>query len=1177
MIDSVYFVNTGEPMVKEIDNDEDLLNVENEARFKDCWVGETIVKFLIDTGASANVLTEVDYQKVLRENQENIIKVTGAAYRRVTGVDARRELTIMGIFKLPVGIRQDQIVLIATFYAVKGASQSLLGYKTSVLLNLVTMSNGEMPEKLIASINVEMEMMGKAPFPCLPIKPLRIRVNKDVRPIRTMHFHVPMGLQEYVRNEIKRLESEGIIEKVEYVDDHWISPVHVVVKESLDKEKKKFRLVVDLRKPNVSIERNPFPTPSIETMLLKIAKAKYFTKLDITGAYHHVPLDQESRKLTGFLTQTGVYQFTRLCFGLKNACEDFQRIMTELFGHIANVQIYMDDLLICEETLEQLEKTTAEVMKVMSTNHLTLNELKCEYNRTELEFLGFTISQQKVSLPETRVEQILRFEKPSTKKLLESFLGMVKYINTFIFNCSKLTATFQPLLKSNQKFVWTEEYDKAFEDLKQATRNAVIKGHYDPLDEFKLFTDASEKAVGAVLVQEDRNTKENRIIGCYSRALTDVESRYSQHDREGLGIVYGIERCENFLIGIKFQLIIDAEAHERLLTAQKKFIPSRMLRRHEAWGLRIAHYDYVVKCVKSADNIADPLTRLISYDSSEIPVNQQVFLEREKLDNIEIAAIHLAYHENWIKLLEKTTREFAEKTSADKELSAVIKCLKEKNKNDKKSWPKELSKYREVREELTEDQGIVIRNSRRVPPESFRSLILKAAHVSHPGQTNMKRIVRGSYWWPEMNKQIVDYCLRCIPCQRNVLVSRPEPLKRRKMPHSPWESVCIDFLQPDAQTHVLVLVDNYSRFLIAKIMRKTDAQTVAITLEEIFQTYGYVNTILSDNGPPFNAEAFEKYLSERQIILDHSTPYQPQENGLAERQMSKLMKAIRCGKMDGESLEKSIANYVQAHNSWPHSMTMIPPSDLFFKRRVRSLMQRFDTYESGWDDDKIVRLDWQKKLKDKKYTDWRRRAKVSKLRAGDFVWCRNLVRENKMQPLYEEAVWEIVEKKGSKLTLQDEDKRTRIRTTSQVKKMHFYKKSEQEESYENDSKFSHDMPTTVTKKTDDDEGVVLEIGDKVLTKKETADIDDVDNEVSTVIKIVSEKEIVVKSNETGIETSVTLQDIYRLYDDKTEQAIEEIQEKSKVMKAKAKEEKRERGPTRKNPPRKCVRPARYKD
>lgn len=124
----------------------------------------------------------------------------------VAGVDARRELTI-------VGIRQDQIVLITTFYAVKRASQSLLGYKTSVLLNLVTMSNGELPEKLIASINVEIEMLGKTPFPCLPIKYLRIRVNKDVRSIRTMHFHVQMGLQEYVTDKVRTLESEEIIEK----------------------------------------------------------------------------------------------------------------------------------------------------------------------------------------------------------------------------------------------------------------------------------------------------------------------------------------------------------------------------------------------------------------------------------------------------------------------------------------------------------------------------------------------------------------------------------------------------------------------------------------------------------------------------------------------------------------------------------------------------------------------------------------------------------------------------------------------------------------------------------------------------------------------------------------------------------------------------------------------------
>lgn len=255
----------------------------------------------------------------------------------------------------------------------------------------------------------------------------------------------------------------------------------------------------------------------------------------------------------------------------------------------------MDDLLLFAKTKEKLKEIPDEVMKRIRQNDLQIKEEKGEYELTEVEFLGHIIAKGKVSMTPDRHEIIERFQKPQTKKDLQSFIGRVNYVQTFIPNCAKYLNPLTQLMKESRlKVTWTPETTEAFEIVKKKVAEAIKTSYFNPKDKTLVYTDASDRAIRCVLTQEDKKGN-GRIIACHSRSLNLVERRYSQHEREDLGMLTGPERNCNFVFGSpKFTLVIDSEAYKHLIEGNKKEITNRKLRRAEGWAIKASQYDYEV-------------------------------------------------------------------------------------------------------------------------------------------------------------------------------------------------------------------------------------------------------------------------------------------------------------------------------------------------------------------------------------------------------------------------------------------------------------------------------------------------------------------------------------------------------------------------------------------------------
>lgn len=347
--------------------------------------------------------------------------------------------------------------------------------------------------------NIEMEIEdeeGGEPtiFPTIPGEKVKFSIDHSVPPTKNAYYNIPAAFSERAAARVKEMEKKGIIERVTKAP-RWISGMTAVPKGAND-----FRLVVNMRGPNRAINRSYYRLPHLDEIQKKLHGATKFTKLDLRSAFHHAELDEESRELTTFMAEDGMYRFMRLLFGVVCAPEAFQEIMERILRGIDGVIIYIDDILIFGATERELAEREHAVLKALKENNLTLNDEKCEYRKDSLSFLGHRISAQGMNVDEVKVKAILDMRPPKSLTELRSFLGLVNFIGSYLPWFSDLTKVLWELT-TKENFEWTEEAQQSFDEVKQKVAyETITKGFLSETDETILYTDASPDSLGATLV-----------------------------------------------------------------------------------------------------------------------------------------------------------------------------------------------------------------------------------------------------------------------------------------------------------------------------------------------------------------------------------------------------------------------------------------------------------------------------------------------------------------------------------------------------------------------------------------------------------------------------------------------------------------------------------------------------
>ena len=252
--------------------------------------------------------------------------------------------------------------------------------------------------------------------------------------------------------------------------------------------------------------------------------------------------------------------------------------------------VYLDDILIFTETLEQHREVTRRVLKLLEENQLFLKPDKCEFEQTKVEYLGVIISYNSVEMDPVKVAGVAEWPVPNNKKEVQSFLGFINFYQRFIQDFSHHACPLFNLTKNDVKWLWSQEEQSAFDTLKGLVTLAPILTSPDNSRPFRIEADSSDFATRVVLSQQSAINGKWHLVAILSKSLLEVEQNYEIHDKEMLAIIQAMEEWRHFLEGseLGFEVWTDHKNLEYFRTAKK------LNWRQACWSLFLARFDFVL-------------------------------------------------------------------------------------------------------------------------------------------------------------------------------------------------------------------------------------------------------------------------------------------------------------------------------------------------------------------------------------------------------------------------------------------------------------------------------------------------------------------------------------------------------------------------------------------------------
>lgn len=417
-------------------------------------------------------------------------------------------------------------------------------------------------------------------------------LTSDCHPIATKSRRYSKEDLTFIGDEVERLLKEGIIEPSQ---SPWRAQV-VVTKD----ENHKKRLAIDYSQTiNRFTLLDAFPLPRISDTVNEVAQYKVFSTLDLQSAYHQIPLKEEDKPYTAFEAKGGLYQFTRLPFGVTNGVACFQREMMKFVedNHLKDVFPYLDNITVCGRNQEDHDANLESFQEAARKANLKFNDSKSVISTRRLPLLGYVIENGCISPDPERLRPLLELPLPHNSKSLNRCMGLFSYYSQWVPNFSD---KIKPLT-SCKSFPLSSEAQQAFEDLK----NIIAKAAVSAIDEsipFEVETDASDVAIAATLNQR------GRPVAFFSRTLQGSELKHSAVEKEAQAIVESIRHWRHFLTGSHFKLTTDQKSVSYMFNQSHhgKIKNDKIMR----WRIELSCYSFDIEYRPGKNNVApDTLSR----------------------------------------------------------------------------------------------------------------------------------------------------------------------------------------------------------------------------------------------------------------------------------------------------------------------------------------------------------------------------------------------------------------------------------------------------------------------------------------------------------------------------------------------------------------------------------------
>ena len=581
---------------------------------------------------------------------------------------------------------------------------------------------------------------------------------------------------------------------------------------------------------------------------------------------------------------------------------------------LPGVCVYIDDILISGKTPDEHLVKVEAVFARLEEAGFRLKITKCSFMLPSVEYLGFKISADGLHPTTEKIQAVQEAPAPTNVTQLKSFTGLVNYYGKFLPDLSSVLAPLYHLLQKDTAWAWGKQEQRAFEEIKAMLTSDCLLVHYDSTKELVLACDASPYGVGAVLSHQFGDGQE-KPIAFASRSLAPAEKNYSQLEKEGLAIIFGVKKFHMYLFGRHFEILSDHKPLQHMFDAAKA-TPTMASARLQRWAISLGAYDYLLRYKPGPEHgNADLLSRLPHEPAPKfVPEPAEHIMLMEMLASTPLTAAQI---KQWSR--------------RDPTISKVVDFVLH---GWQYSQSPELKSFQDRKGEFSVHDGCLLWGNRVVVPSVGRQHAIDLFHEGHPGASRMKSLARSYVWWPGIDRDLESKVKSCHACQQVRNTPPPSPLIPWEFPQRPWERLHADFAGPYEGKMFFVVVDSFSKWVEVVPMTTATSATTIDSLRVIFATHGLPEVFVTDNGSQFTSAEFQTFMGNNGIRHLHSAPYHPATNGLAERAVQSFKRSMEKNK-EG-SIKTRVARYLFLYRRTPHTTTGVPPAELLFGRIPRS-------------------------------------------------------------------------------------------------------------------------------------------------------------------------------------------------------------------------------------------------
>ena len=789
----------------------------------------------------------------------------------------------------------------------------------------------------------------------------------DAKPIHLRPRKVSPEKDNVIKKEIEKMTEDQIIEPC--LGSPWASPVVCVW------QKNKWRFCIDYRALNAVTTRDIYPIPDQEEHLQFCKDKPFKTQLDAWSGYWQIPMAQEDKNKTAFITPHGIWRFNRMPFGLANAPATFQRFLNDsLSTNIKNEEcrVYIDDIIVASTTFEEHLKQLRSVFESIRKAKVLLKAPKCNLGYDRVKHLGRIIEGSRISIDSDMISAVKEFPEPKTVKKVQEFLGLTGYSRRFIPNFAALAAPLYDMTKKGHPATFdtlTPPQRDAMEKIKEALTTAPAIALPNMNKPFTLDVDACAQGFGATLLQLDGEGS-MQVCAYMSRTTTPTEKRWGHPNKlEAQAIVWAVDRLRPYLHS-PFVLRTDAR---NLCWLMRQNLDSGMYAR---WVMKLSEFDFEVKhaTIPAADalsrnavdiNDEGGLVALSHNAVVDVPIAENIAeiaeIEDENrdqllsilvadaddstaLDNVPTVYVKLSSQAPAVTT-DPSLEDIVQEQRKDPVLNRIIKELE----NGQMVKSKQGTYYIECNVLHHQQKGLTGIHEQLVIPMIFQKLFIRRVHRSpitgHLGFNRTLHAIQRQSFWPSIHADVKNFTDVCHECQKQKAQQHTRfgelfPITYKEV----MDVISVDVVGPFApmtkngNSVIFTIIDNYSNYLwVIPAPDQTAATTAYILYETVFVKHGFPSQLLSDRGSNFTSEIVNEMMHTLRVKQTLTSAWHPKTNGKNERShkllLSQMRMFVNANKNDWDTY---LDEFSMAYNMTPlDNLGDVTPYYLFHGRHPR--------------------------------------------------------------------------------------------------------------------------------------------------------------------------------------------------------------------------------------------------